>query len=298
MTPRLSIVIPSHARADLLALCLNSLQAHGPEDAEIIVMDDASDAGIITQTAQRYPGVRVIRFENKAGFCVAINAGILASTGRFIQLLNDDTQVTAGWAEHALQAFADPRVGAVAPLVYEGVPGQEADPRIDSAGDCYDFGGFARKRGHGMRASTVAWPAGPVFGASGSSCFYRRAAIERIGLLPVHFGAYFEDVDWAHRLNRAGYMTWYVPESVVWHRVGSSHGRKPGRQLLERQSLNEERVFWRNVPLRYLPRHVAVLAGKALRRWREGTFLPFALGRLRIIAEIPALVRHRRAWGV
>jgi hypothetical protein len=57
---------------------------------------------------------------------------------------------------------------------------------------------------------------------------------------------------------------------------------------LERQSCNEERVFWRNVRgqqlVRALPRHAIVLAGKALRRWQEGTLLPWLMGRLRAIA--------------
>ena len=79
----------------------------------------------------------------------------------------------------------------------------------------------------------------------------------------------------------------------MWHRVGSSYRKR--RALLEQQSRNEERVFWRNVPdiWRMLPRHAAVLAGKALRRLREGTLVPWAVGRMRAWAEVPALIRQR-----
>ena len=63
-------------------------------------------------------------------------------------------------------------------------------------------------------------------------------------------------------------------------------------QLLEQQSRNEERVFWRNIPdqllLAALPRHVAVLAAKAWRRWDRGGFWPFLTGRLRAWAEVKA----------
>ena len=48
---------------------------------------------------------------------------------------------------------------------------------------------------------------------------------------------------------------------------------------------NEERLFWRNTHgrdlIRRLPRHAAVLTGKALRRWQEGRLLPWLLGRIR-----------------
>ena len=127
--------------------------------------------------------------------------------------------------------------------------------------------------------------AGPVWGASASAAFYRRDALLAAGGFPEHFGAYFEDVDLSFRLRRLGYEVWYDPASVVWHRVSASYGRRPSRRVLEQQSCNEERVFWRNVRgrdrLRYLPRHAAVLAGKAVRRVGEGTFLPWAVGRLR-----------------
>ena len=88
------------------------------------------------------------------------------------------------------------------------------------------------------------------------------------------------EVDLSHRLRKQG-ETWFEPASVVWHRVSASYGRTPTRRVLELQSRNEERVFWRNVGWRWLPRHAAVLAGKALRRWHEGTLTPWLTGRLR-----------------
>jgi GT2 family glycosyltransferase len=226
------------------------------------------------------------------GFAVAANRGIAAATGAVIELLNDDTQVTAGWADAALERFADPTVAAVAPLVLQG-PRGDVVPAIDSAGDEYDPGGFARKRGHGEPLSARYRQPCEVFGASASSAFYRADVLRAAGGFPEEFGAYFEDVDLAWRIRRAGFRAVYEPRSVVWHRVGSSY--RPRRALLERQSQNEERVFWRNVPgvWRLLPRHAAVLMGKALRRGREGALVPWAVGRLRAFAEVPGIVRQR-----
>jgi GT2 family glycosyltransferase len=132
-----------------------------------------------------------------------------------------------------------------------------------------------------------------VFGASASSAFYRADILRAVGGFPADFGAYFEDVDLAWRIRRAGYRCVYEPASVVWHRVGSSFRKR--RSLIERQSLNEERVYWRNVPgvWRTLPRHAAVLAAKAVRRVREGTLVPWAVGRLRALVEVPGMLRAR-----
>lgn len=281
----LSIVIPSHRRADLLRRCLLSVSAHRPAGSEVIVVDDASPGGCVTSTAAEFPFVKLIRLPKQSGFCVAANTGIRAATGDVIELLNDDTEVTPGWADAAVAHFAHPHIVAVAPLVLQLDPDrpQHLPPLIDSAGDEYDSGGFARKRWNGF---TGHWSlvTGHCWGVSATAGFYRRSALLAAGLFPEHFGAYFEDVDLSHRLRRLGEV-WFEPASVVWHRVSASYGRRPNRRVLEQQSCNEERVFWRNVSgrelVRHLPRHVAVLAGKAVRRLGEGRFVPWALGRLR-----------------
>lgn len=288
---KLSIVIPSHNRPDLLRLCLERVTTDAPPHTQIIVVDDGSSQACIRTTAEAFD-VTVVRHDVARGFCHAANRGIAVATGDIIELLNDDTQVEPGWATHALAAFADERIGAVAPLVLQG-PTTRFTPLIDSAGDEYDYGGFARKRGHGQPLTRSWQQPCDVFGASASSAFYRADVLRRVGGFPETFGAYFEDVDLAWRIQHAGYRTRYVPTSVVWHQVGASYRRR--RTLLERQSLNEERVFWRNVPdaWQHVPRHAAVLLAKAIRRTREGTLVPFLMGRLRMLAEIGAVRQHR-----
>ena len=295
MPAGLSIVIPSHHRPDLLRLCLAAVVRHAPADTEVVVVDDGSPDGVVSRTTAAFPGVRTVRLPRQRGFCAAANAGVRAARYPIVELLNDDTEVTAGWATAALVWFNDPTVAAVAPLVLRHSR-SSASPVIDSAGDRYHIGGVAGKRGHGKRLGPAYLRPRQVFGASASSAFYRRDVFLRVGAFPEEFGAYFEDVDLAFRLNRAGYRTVFEPGSRVLHRVGASH--RPHRRLLEQQSRNEELVFWRNLPGRALlwalPLHLAVLAGKAWLRWGDGGLLPFVCGRLRVLGELPRLVRHRR----
>jgi len=309
---RLSVVIPSYNRADLLRLCLESVRRHAPADAEVVVVDDASPGGAVSVAAVAFPGVRVLRLDRRGGFCAAANAGLRAATHPIVELLNDDTEVEAGWADAALGWFADPSVAAVAPLVLRH-SADDAPPCIDSAGDRYYLGGVAGKRGAGRPVGPEYLCAKSVFGASASSAFYRRDAVLKAGGFPEHFTAYFEDVDLSFRLHWAGYRVVYEPAARVRHRVSASYGRPDG-ELLARQARNEERVFWRNVPGRALPRavplHLAVLVAKAWRRWREGNLAPFLRGKLSVLGEAAELLRHRwrlhalaadcdwDAWGV
>jgi GT2 family glycosyltransferase len=294
--PTLSVVVPSHNRSDLLRLCLASVVRCAPAGTEVVVVDDASPGGAVSAAAAAFAGVRVVRLHRRGGFCAAANAGVAAAAGDVVELLNDDTEVEAGWAEPALAWFADPAVGAVAPLTLRRADG-DAAPVIDSAGDRYFVGGIAAKRGRGEPVGPEHLHARPVFGASASSAFYRRAALLQVGGFPEEFNAYFEDVDLSFRLHWAGYRVMYEPASRVWHRVSASYGR-PQRRLLEQQARNEERVFWRNLPgrvlWRALPMHFAVLAAKAWRRWRAGELRPWLCGKLRVLGEAGAVMRHRR----
>lgn len=296
--PPLSLVIPSRNRADLLRQCLASVRQHAPVGTEVIVVDDASEWGVISQTAKEFASVRVFRSEKPRGFSAAVNLGIRNARAAIVEVLNDDIEVEQGWADAALRLFHErPQVVAISPLVLR-FDSRYALPRIDSAGDCYHLGGFAQKRGNGALLADRPLQTEEVFGASGSSAFFRRAALEQIGFFAESLGSYFEDVDVSFRLRRMGGKILFVPESRVWHHVHASFGR-PDRRLLERQSRNEELVFWRNMPARLMlqaiPWHLAVLAAKGLRRWREGKLLSFLVGRLRAFTEFASVLQHRRS---
>ncbi len=202
MSAKLSIVIPSHSRADLLRACLSSVIRQAPAGTEIIVVDDGSPGGAVGAAATAFPEVQCLR-QARGGFCAAANAGIEAATAPVVELLNDDTEVDAGWAEAALAHFDDPAVAAVAPLVLRWT-GQPETEVIDSAGDRYFRGGVAAKRGHGEPLGPDYLQSCRVFGASASSAFYRRDLLRRVGSFAERFGAYFEDVDLSFRLHRAG----------------------------------------------------------------------------------------------
>ena len=288
----LSIIIPTHQRSDLLRACLQAVRRHAPAGCEVVVVDDASPSAAASAVAADFAGVRVVRRECRGGFAQAANAGIRASAGDIIELLNDDTEVQSSWTEARVRWFVDRSVGAVAPLALTWPDGAH----IDSAGDRYHFAGIAGKRGRGQVLGWEFLAPRRVFGASASAGFYRRTALDRVGLFPESFGSYFEDVELAFRLNRAGYITMFEPGSRVLHHVSASYG-VVGRKLIERQSCNEERVFWRNLPTDALRRafflHGAILAGKMLRRYEEGTLMPWLFGRLRALRDWRAILAYR-----
>lgn len=290
------MVIPTYNGRALLEECLASVARHRPvgEAVEVIVADDGSTDGTADWLAEAHPGVRLVRLSRNGGFVAAANAGIAAARGEFIQLLNNDTEVTAGWIEAGLAPFADPTVGSVAPLVLV-----RADPsRVDSAGDSYNFVGWPSKRGHGQAAArwTHRTPE-RVFGASGSSAFYRARALQRVGSFDPSFGSYYEDVDLAFRLRWAGYSCEYAPRCRVLHEVSASYDHARA-DLQRRMARNAEVLFWSNLPAPWLVAaalpHLGFLLGQGAWRLVRGRARPFLLGKLDALREWPRLSAHRQ----
>src|SRR5215471_16947564 len=100
-----SIVIVSYnARADL-DRCLQSLHETPPSHShEIIVVDNASTDGS-ADAARRWSGVQVIETGANLGFSRGTNAGIRASRGDNLLLLNSDTVVPAGAIDALLRTL-------------------------------------------------------------------------------------------------------------------------------------------------------------------------------------------------
>lgn len=299
LRPACSVVIPSFNGRRLLETCLASVARHRPRDlpVEVIVVDDASTDDTATWIARTHPDVRLVALPQNGGFCAAANAGIAAARGSFVQLLNNDTEVTAGWIEAGLAPFADPAVGSVAPLVLI-----RSDPsRVDSAGDTYALVGWPSKRGHGQNAR--AWidhPSDHVFGASGSSAFYRAEALQRVGPYDPSFGSYYEDVDLAFRLRWGGYVCVFVPDCRILHDVSASYDHaRPALQ--RRMSRNAEILFWTDLPtpwlLAALLPHLGFLVSQALWRLAKGRLRPFLLGKADALRALPALRAQRRVRG-
>jgi GT2 family glycosyltransferase len=295
--PLCSVVIPTYNGRDLLATCLASVERHRPRGVgvEIVVADDASTDDTRVWLARTHPSVRLVHLETNRGFCGAANAGIAASAGEFIQLLNNDTEVAPGWIEAGLAPFADPTVGSVAPLVLV-----RSDPaRVDSAGDSYALVGWPSKRGRGQPASRwVERRCERVFGASGSSAFYRAEALRRVGSFDPSFGSYYEDVDLAFRLRWAGYHCIFTPHSRVLHEVSASYDHaRP--ELQRRMARNAEVLFWTDLPAGWLALaaapHMAFIAVQAAWRLARGRARPFTLGKLDALLQWHQVFDRRRA---
>jgi hypothetical protein len=82
-----SVVVVTYDALPWIERCLESVRGH-----EAIVVDHGSSDGTLELVRRRFPDVRVIEQENR-GLAAGWNAGIRASTGRYVFILNADAWV-------------------------------------------------------------------------------------------------------------------------------------------------------------------------------------------------------------
>lgn len=102
-SPRLSIIIPTHNRPQLLRRAIRSALAQTISNIEIVVVDDGSKPPVALPD---YPQVKVIRLFPNQGGAAARNIGAKAANARWITYLDDDDELMPQMAQVSLEAIA------------------------------------------------------------------------------------------------------------------------------------------------------------------------------------------------
>jgi GT2 family glycosyltransferase len=235
----LSIIIVSWNTAELLANCLESVYAHPPPDSfELIVVDNASTDGTVQMVRQQFPQVKLVANEENVGFAAANNQAITSSSGRYVLLLNPDTEVRPGALDTLVQ-FMDAHPGAGAVGVQLLNPDNTLQP------SCYPLPTLSREwwrlfhldrlRPYGTYRMTD-WPLDQpkeVEVIQGAALLLRRQALDQVGLLDTDYFIYTEEVDLCYRLQHAGWRLYWVPQAQVVHYGGQSTRQVAAEMFLQ-----------------------------------------------------------------
>jgi GT2 family glycosyltransferase len=213
-----TIVMLSVDEADLLAVSLPAAMAQA--DAEVLVVDNASTD--LTESVAEANGSRYMRLKERRSYAAAINAGIAASDGTGVLLLNADCVIGPDFVELLTRGLRDPTVGSVAPKLVRATS-LDAEDRlevIDAAGMTIDRRRKNGLVGHNEPAAAYASRA-EVFGADGAAVLYRRETLDACAIggevLDEDFELWAADVDLAWRAQLLGWRSCYEPAAVGWH---------------------------------------------------------------------------------
>jgi GT2 family glycosyltransferase len=240
----ISIIIVSFNTKDLLRQCLRSIYANLYDlNVEVYVVDNASIDGSPEMVKHEFEQVKLIENGENLGFARANNQAIKQSCGRYVLLLNSDTEI----------------IGDTLPVVIKFA---------DSLPDTWGLGCKLLNTDRTVQLYNANFPdfpflfnhflpnIGKLFGVkllkeqSDNTAFYektrqvdtvlgafllmKREAIEQIGILDERFFIYAEEVDWCYRVYQAGKNIMYFSEATVIHHRNQSAKQSESNMYAQR----------------------------------------------------------------
>lgn len=261
----LSIIIVSWNVADLLLSCLASIfNGADTKKVEVIVVDSASTDDTLTRVRERFPQVRLLPQAENVGFSRGNNIGMAEANGRYLLLLNPDTEIIGdALSEMVAYLDANPDVGIVGPHTLNSDGTTQATQRRfptlmigffestwlqpyapKSLLDSYYFLDGTEPD----ETLDVDW-------VQGSALMARREVYQQIGGLDEGYVMYSEELDWCKRTKDAGWRVVYVGHAQIIH-----HGGKSTEQVAARSH-----IHFQHSKLRYFRKYHGWFAAQSLR---------------------------------
>lgn len=258
----LSIIIVSYNTKDITRSCLDSLRKWLVGDNwEIIVVDNGSTDGSV-EMLKEFPDITRIFNKNNLGFAKANNKGIKIAKGKYILLLNSDTEIREDSLETMLR-FMDghPKAGAATCRVE--LPGGSIDPACHRGFPTL-WVSFTYLTGLEGILPRVPLFAGYHLGyknmmiphqvdvISGAFFMVRKKAVDEVGMLDEDFFFYAEDIDWAYRLKQAGWEIWFNPQASILHKKKQS-----GRAHVDKKTKRMGDIYFHTYNWLFYKKHYA-----------------------------------------
>ena len=222
---RLAIAILNWNGKKWLEKFLPIVVQHSPE-ADIYIIDNASEDDSVTFVENNFPSVRVIQNSKNEGFAAGYNSGLKNIDAEIYCLLNSDVEVTQNWIPPMIALFdSDQSIAAAQPKIlsyhnrnffeYAGAGGGF----IDNLGFPYCrgriFNSIEEDKGQYDDETEIFW-------ASGCSLFIRGKDFREQGGFDERFFAHQEEIDLCWRLKNSGKKIMYTGKSAVYHIGGGT----------------------------------------------------------------------------
>lgn len=195
-------------------------------EAEVYVIDNASDDDSVAYLKSNFPTVKIIQNEGNFGYAKGYNMGLKSIDAEIICLLNSDVKVSENWIQPVLNLFKkDENIAAIQPKILD----YKNPTHFEYAGA---GGGFIDNWGYAYCRGRVFWTLEEdkgqyddtiqTFWASGACMFVRKNDFKGIGGLDEGFFAHMEEIDFCWRLNNSNKKVYYCGESTVYHLGGGT----------------------------------------------------------------------------
>jgi GT2 family glycosyltransferase len=265
LAPTLSYCVVNTNGREYLLACLEAIERTHPAEVEreLLVLDNASEDGSAEAVRALGGEIELIALERRAGKAENDSTLLRRAQGKYCLLLNEDSELLPGAVDGLIAALdADPKAAAATPQLLDSA----GDPvpcawRFPGVGTALAGALFLHRRltvqSKGSETRRVDW-------AQSSALLIRREAAEQVGYLDPEFFVYYDECDFAKRLDEAGWSSLFVPAGEAVHHDQLSTDLARGLPRIVE--------FHRNRDL-YMRKHhtkAAALAVRILTAWSYG----------------------------
>ncbi|MFA6216194.1 MAG: glycosyltransferase family 2 protein [Candidatus Omnitrophota bacterium] len=224
MEPKVSIIILNwNGKVDTLE-CLESVFQIDYSNFQVILVDNGSTDGSLQAIRARFKDAVIIENKENKGFCVANNIGIqyaLKYGTEYFLVLNNDTVVEPAIIHDLRNVLGErSQVSVVSPLIAY----YDDRQKMQFSGTQIDWGNGDLCRQYEWEYIVSQKGLLEIDFASWCAIFFKREAIDRIGLLDEDFFAYYEDVEWGVRGAKLGIKSFLYPKILVYHKGSRATG--------------------------------------------------------------------------
>ncbi|MBQ8198007.1 MAG: glycosyltransferase [Lachnospiraceae bacterium] len=253
--PKVSIVIANKDHVEDLSRCVESIiNVSTYDNYEIVIVENNSETQEIHtyyEEISQHPLVRVVEYKGAFNYSKINNLGVEHTTGDYVLLLNNDTQViTPNWIEEMLMYALRDDVGVVgAKLYYE-------DRTIQHAGIVVGLGAH-RTAGHThyrIPEANVGYMgklcyAQNVSAVTGACMMVKKSLYEELGGLDEEFAVALNDVDFCLKVREKGLLNIFTPFAELYHFESKSRGsdKNDSRAIRYQQESDRFKIKWEKV---------------------------------------------------
>ncbi len=242
--PLVSIITINYNQAQVTADLLRSLQKITYPNVEILVIDNNSTQRSVLDIQHHFPEVCFIKSAHNLGFAGGNNLAVAQAKGDYLLFINNDVEVAPDFLEPLVaQMQANTKIGMVSPKIrYFDTPevlqyaGSSAINSITGQGHFIGHGQVDNGQFDKNRQTAF---------VHGAAMLVSKAVIAKTGLMDDSFFLYYEELDWCARSQKDGFESWYVANSVVWHKESISTGKQSALKVYY-QTRNRLKFMRRN----------------------------------------------------
>lgn len=298
--PKVSIVILNYNGKRWLEKLLPTIEKIKYKPLEVIIVNNGStdDSGEFVK--KKFPHFRLIEIMPNRGFAGANNYGVKHAKGKYVLLINNDTQVPPDFlAPMVGRMEADKTVGVIQPMIRS----LRKRNVLDAACSFYTSTGFQYHYGYYQPYKKKQYNKEHyVYSAKGACLFTRRDLYLKLGGLDEDFVCYVEESDYCHRIWLSGKKVLYLPQSYIYHWGGGDMSvMEKSETTIFRSFRNRYYSYIKNLSfvelIKLLPAHIVfseAMIFSALARGIIRYGLAAQLGTLWWIFHFPRILKKRR----